>query len=323
MRIGPAVLAWMAAMAGLANAGATEVVAELRAEVLVAGARLTLADVAQLSSADPALPAALGRIVLGEAPLAGQVARRSQAELDLLWRTQPLSLQHELVWRGAQQVRIHRRARLLDSAQLLDVARQQLRAAFAADDVRIEASLAAPLPDLLAPEGALQLRARLVDASRLRARMAVRIDVVAQDGLYRSVLVPLAVSAQRSVCVARQALPAGTMAGGGDFEQRTADVAALDDIALAPAALAHGGRVRQALAAGQVVTARQMALGSMLLKGDPVRLRATVAGIAVETSAIARADAALGQMVQVMPAHGTQSVSARVAAPGLVEMEQR
>ena len=306
-------------------AQAAQVTLELRQEVLLSQPQMTLADLARIDAADPALAQALGRVVLGQAPLAGQLAQRSRAELDMVLRGQALALGLDIAWRGAAGVRIRSERQRLDGQLLLELAAARLRQELGHDPgaPRLEARLAAPLPDLAAPAGALEYRARLVDPSRPRARMAVWIDVIAHGAVYRSVLVPLAVSAHRNVYVARRALAAGSVAAAADFEQRDEDVAALADAPLAPGTLDHGGRVRQALAGGQVVTARQMAPNDMVLRGDHVRLVSQGGGIAVETGATALADALVGQQVRVRPERSNEMVTARVTAPGLVSIDGR
>lgn len=306
-------------------AQAAQVTLELRQEVLLSQPQMTLADLARIDAADPAQALALGQVVLGRAPLAGQLEQRSRAELDMALRGQALALGLDIAWRGAAGVRIRSERQRLDGQLLLELATAQLRQELGHDPGarRLEAKLAAPLPDLAAPAGALEYRARLVDPSRPRARMAVWIDVIAHGAVYRSVLVPLAVSAHRNVYVARRALAAGSVAAAADFEQRDEDVAALADAPLAPGTLDHGGRVRQALAGGQVVTARQMAPDDMVLRGDHVRLVSQGGGIAVETGATALADALVGQQVRVRPERSNEMVTARVTAPGLVSIDGR
>jgi flagella basal body P-ring formation protein FlgA len=249
--------------------------------------------------------------------------QRTRAELDMVLHAQPLAPGHRIVWRGADSVRLQSASQMLDSALLLTLAQQQVRQVFAAPGLTLELRLAAPLAELVAPPGALQYQARLADATRLHARMAVWIDVLAQDAVYRSVLVPLAVQAWREAYVARRALPAGALLAPADVELRREDVAGLAEAALAPGALASGGRLRQALEAGQIVTTRQVAGGDMVLRGDRVRLVSHGAGIAVETSAMAQADAVVGQQVRVKPDRSNETVQAWVIAPGLVSMEGR
>lgn len=305
------------------TAQASEIVLTLRSEVLLTQAQLRLGDIAEVSTADAARQQAWRQLPLGLAPLAGQLEQRGRAELDLVLHAQALAPGNTIVWRGASSVRLQRASQMLEGERLLELAQQQVRQVFAAPDLALEIRLAAPLVPLLAPAGDLQYQARLADASRLRARMAVWIDVTAQGTLYRSVLVPLAVQAYREVYVARRALPAGTLATAADFALRREDVAALAAPALVAGALDAGLRVRQGLAPGQVAGVRDMAGDDMVLRGERVRLVSNSAGIAIETSAYVQADAVVGQRVRVRPERSNETVEARVLASGLVSIEGR
>lgn len=305
-----------------APAGAGELTLKLRADVLLEGGQYALADIAE-DAGHGAGMGSLGAVVLGPAPLVGQVARYSRAELDTALQGQLLANGQRVVWSGAERVHIRSRSQALDPALLLQLARDEVVARFDADGAGIDMQLVASLPPLAAPIGALTYRARLVDTGRLRPRMAVWVDVIAGDAVYRSVLVALAVTAPRAVLVARRALPMGAVATEDDFAEQLADVAMLDDVALQRPALAHGGRLRQTVAPGQVLQARHLTSDGMVLRGDRVQLRTAASGIAIETVAYAQADAVMGQQIRVRPERSSETVLARVTAPGTVSLDAR
>lgn len=304
-----------------ATACSGELTVVLREQALVQGARYTLDDLAEVSTngADAPAARALGAQMIGPAPLVGQLSMLSRNELDLLLQGRAQAAGHTLIWAGAQRVRIRSAAQELDSAVLLAEARAHLAQAFAADGT-LEASLITPLPVLAVPTGLLRYQGRLADPSRLRARMAVWVDVMAGDTVYRSVLVPLAVTALRPVLRARRPLPAGALVSPEDVALEKAEVAALDYVALAPAALGQGGRLRQPLAAGQVLAAGQLMPTDVVMRGDRVRLVVQAGSIAVETSAYAQADAQMGQQIRVRPEHSNETVMAIVTAPATVSV---
>jgi flagella basal body P-ring formation protein FlgA len=291
-------------MLGLALPGvrllAGEVELELRPEVLLQQPQIKLADLALIRAADAALQHQMEELVVGRAPLIGHVDLRTRAELDLLLRSQVVRAPQAIAWRGAVSTKIRRASQALPSARLLGIAQQYLRSQYhlGADeaDIRLDGVLA----EVAAPPGELQLVPRMAPAGRLRARMPVWIDVIAQDAVYRSVVVPLLVSVRRPVYVARHALAAGARVTASDFDVDQQDIAALADEALTPAMLAGGAaRLRQDLDAGQVATLRQVAPADMVLRGDQVRLQTAAAGIEIETGAYAQADGKLGQHIPV------------------------
>jgi flagella basal body P-ring formation protein FlgA len=304
-------------------ASAVEVTLELRPDVVLTGPQATLSDLAEVGTTDAVLQKHLSAIVVGRAPLVGHVEQRSRAELDLLLRSQVMRADQSIVWRGAPLVKIRRASQALPVDRLVGVARGFVQRRFDADRDGIDIRLDGALAEVAAPLGEVELSARMAGTTRLRARMAVWVDVVVQGGLYRSVVVPLLVNERRQVYVARRALAVGGNVTADDFELREEDVAGLADAALAPGGLAAPARMREALDAGQVATVRQVALAGTVLRGDEVRLRTGAAGIAVETNAYAQANGTVGQRIPVKPMNSNETIMAWVTAPGVVSMERR
>lgn len=304
-------------------ARAVEVTLELRPDVVLSGPQVTLSDLAHVDAPDAVLQKHLAAIVVGRAPLVGHVEQRSRAELDLLLRSQVLRADQSIVWCGASLVKIRRASQALPVERLVEVARGFVQRRFDADREGVDIRLDGAMAEVAAPLGEVELSARMAGATRLRARMAVWVDVVVQGSLYRSVVVPLLVNERRQVYVARHALVAGCSVTAEDFELREEDVAALADAPLAPGGLAAPARMRQELDAGQVATVRQVALAGTVLRGDEVRLRTAAAGIAVETNAYAQANGTVGQRIPVRPMNSNETIMAWVTAPGVVSMERR
>jgi flagella basal body P-ring formation protein FlgA len=312
-------LAALLATGAVARAGEVEI--DLRGEALLDHPHMTLADLAVVGAADERLRQIFSRLPMGHAPLAGYVERRSRAELDLAVRSQAASVGQVIIWRGADSVKIRAESQLLDNELIFFVARKHLLELFGPAYGDMEIRLASPLAQLSAPVGVASLSARTVDASRLRGRMAVWVDVTVHGALYRSVLLPMIVTARRQAYVAKRALPVGALVGADDFVSRPVALDGLGEAPLAPGALAKGVRLRRALAAGQVVGGQHVASTAMVLRGDRVRLLAAGGGIAVETGAYAQADGTVGQAIQVRPERSNETVSARVIAPGVVGIE--
>ncbi|SFV16667.1 flagellar basal body P-ring formation chaperone FlgA [Pseudoduganella namucuonensis] len=309
-------------LACAAQAWAAEIVLDLRDEVLLAQPRARLADVARVHAPDAALRQALEALPVASAPLAGQVERRSRIELEAALKGQPAMRGHSIAWQGAAGVRMRTESVALDGARLAEAAGDHLRQHYGAGYERFEARPVAAVPDVAVPVGPLRLVARPLDRPRPAARVAVWVDVLVRDTVYRSVVVPMSVAAWRQVYVAKRAASEGA-AAAGDFEWRARDVAALADDPAEAADLAPGARLRQPVAPGQILLRKQLAPGGMVLRGERVRLLAGADGIRIETSAVAEADAALGQPVKVRPGADGAAVMARVTAPGVVSLEER
>lgn len=306
-----------------AAAQAASVTVELRAEALLGASRMVLSDLARVDAGDAGLTRQFAALPVGSAPMAGQIERRSRAQMELALRAQPAMLGQRINWQGASAVTIRRESQLLDRALLQAEAFRHVQAMFWPRHALLDITLAAPLAELALPPGRVTYQARTTEGQLLRARMAVWVDIAVDGTLCRSVAVPLAVVAQGEVLVARRALDAGATLRAGDVTLATQDVAGLPETPLAPAALAGAPRLRAALAPGQVVTARQVAPSGMVLRGDVVTLEMRHHGIVVEARAVAQADAQMGRMVAVKIQQDAEAVAARVIAPGLVQIDGR
>lgn len=306
-----------------APAHADTVALELRPQVLLAHPVVTLGDLAVVQADDAELRRAFERIVIGRAPLVGYVDQRSRAELDMAIRAQALSSGRLIAWRGAERVRMQTESQRLESSPIVEAARLQVEAVHGAAYAAIDSSLSGSLPDVSAPVGEVSYRGRLSDMSRLKRRTIAWVDVLVGGEVYRSVVVPLAVSATRRVAVAQRDLTAGEEIGPQAFAVLLAEVAGLAELPLAADELPAAGRLRRAVARGQALSAADLAAPGMVMRGDQVRLVTRAGGVEVEATAEARGEAVVGQAVQVRPRGGKETVTAIVVSSGVVRIDGR
>ena len=314
-------LAWLCC---LPAAGSTPLLTlELRREVMVERPLVLLGDLAVIESDDAALRQVVARIVVGKAPLVGYVEQRSRAYLESLLRGQAPAAGVEIAWRGAQRVAYRAQSQRLDTDAVVEAARQQVLASLGPQYERVEVSLAAALPELTAPCGELEYRARPLEKAQPRQRVAVWVDVVVQGLVYRSIVVPLTLRAYQQVYVAQRDVAAGELAGAAAFALQQQEVGGLAAAPLPPGELHGQGRMRHALARGQVLTAPDFVPEGSVLRGDKVRLVAQGGGIEVAVTAVVQADATQGQQVQVRPERSKETVTATVLSSGVVRIDGR
>jgi flagella basal body P-ring formation protein FlgA len=284
----------------------------LRADVAIAHARVTLADVV---APDAALDE-FGAIDLGPAPRVGYVERYSRAQLEHALRQHGAT---GVAWQGASAVTLHTNSQSVPALRLRDAA---LRAAHLAFDTRypsVDVAAVGVVADVQCPVGPLEIRVRPLTATTLAARVPVWIDLLVDGQIYRSVVVPLAFAWSRPVYLARRAMAAGERADLGDFELANADIAGKQ--ALAVGSTPTSFRLRQSMKAGQLLAAAAVAADGAVQRGDHLRLRVRSGQIGIETDAVALADALPGQLLAVRPARGSDSVTGRLGAAGTVNIE--
>lgn len=298
-----------------AAAVATPAPMTLRDQVVIDHANMTLQDLVILPANNPA-PLALRAVRLGHAPRIGYTLRFTRAELDnLLRRHMP---EQRVVWDGAASVSIATQAQVVDPLRLREAALAQLHADFADPSDIITVEL--PEAPLDIPFGSYLLQARPAQLRRGAGRMVIWIDVLVDGAVYRSVVLPVGVTRERDALVARRAIDAGSRVSGADFETRRVNVAGI--AVAAPAALAGvGGRLRNALGAGQVLTEDALAVQGAIFRGDQVRVTIQASGIGIETVAVAQAPALPGQTIVVRTSRSGENLSGRVTRAGDVVID--
>lgn len=308
-----------------AIAAAAMVQLTLKADAMVGGARVTLADVATFDDGDQrhhAAGQALAEIDLGAAPRPGYTDRYTRKEIERLVRAR--SLGGAVIWRGADAVRVERIAQVFDSSKIADRAEAYLRELFSSDGSRLELQLSAPLPDLSLPAGKLELRPRAMQAAQaLHSRVAVWIDVVIDGVFVRSVTVPFNVQAYRPMLVAKRDLPKGTEPQCDALQVRDEDVAALDSPPFPADCKLVQGHLKRTLAVGMPLLKSSLQAPVAVAQGDSVSLQLVAGALLLESRAIATADGEVGERIRVKPSASTETVLAEVIAPGVVKVSEK
>jgi flagella basal body P-ring formation protein FlgA len=298
-------------------ASAAPLTIELRSSVLIGHARIALADVA-LVRAQP-LAATLDKLELAPAPRIGYVERLTRAQIERAIRRQPGVDGAPIAWSGADSVSVSTQSQPVAGAKLAAAAVAAVRQQYSGSGASLAVAPLAQPSDLEVPAGRLELRARPVAAAALAARTPLWVDLVVDGAVYRSVVVPLAVTLRRAAYVANHAIERGAWVSLADFDVADASVAGID--ALPVQGDLEPFRVREALKAGQTLATGAVNASGKVLRGDQVRLFVSAGQIGIETAAIAMADGGPGQMISVRPLGANDNITGRVGQSGTVTIE--
>ena len=307
----------LAAMATAAPQGLMTVHIQLRPEAVVAGRSVTLGDIAVVADTTGARPG-LDDLRVANAPLAGHVTRLSREEVDRLVRRRFSGLA-QVNWSGAAAVDVRIATQLVSADTIRKIAENHLQKDLAAGYRRLEVDLAAPVADVEVPAGEVVLKPRPLTNARLRPRLPVWIDVYVEGVFYRSVVVPLAVAACRTVYVAGRNLAEGALASAGDFVAREEELASDSGEYASAADLHPGQRLRKALAVGQALTRKDLAAPGTAFRGEQVTLVATEGAVMIRTPASLEHEARIGEVVKVRTENGMDAVPGRLVSAGLVQ----
>lgn len=331
-------VAWLAAAGPLAHAvdsGQTRI--ELREQVQIDPGPVRLGDVAYIRSRDLDSVQRLIALPLGQAPRPGLAVALQRAVLEH-WVQQHLAWQQrgagaELIWSGAQQVRVAVAALRLPGQRVSDCAQAALTQWLQARGAQAQLRLLAAVPEQTLAFSDVQLRARPpASGAPVAQRMSVWVDLYAAGRFVKAVAVDFAVQAQVQALVARSALAPGALLDPGQVEQHLerqwVDATQLrltgtdlSNLAAWPV-VGERMRVRRALQAGQVLLRAQIAPAPEVERGSWVQMSGGSGAIALTRRAQVLQDGWTGQAVRVR-LHGVGSaLQARVLGPGQVEVLQ-
>jgi flagella basal body P-ring formation protein FlgA len=292
--------------------------ASLRAEAVVAGARVTLGDVAALDAND----AGLAAVDLGAAPLPGYSGRLSRKDIER--RLRASGMNGPIAWAGAEAVRVERSARQVDPALAIQRAEAFLRETLAALADRVELQVADRVPELLLPLGTVEWKPRpLAAPNTFRKHYTVTLDAHVDGTFTRSLAIPFQVRAYRRVLVAVRDLPKGAAPDCDSLRRREHEVAALDAAPFADDCALVRGMLNRELPAGAPLLKAALHLPAAVAQGEHVRLQLDAGAVRLESRAVALGAAEVGQRVRVKPSAGSEAIVAEVIAPGIVKVTER
>jgi flagella basal body P-ring formation protein FlgA len=293
---------------------------ELRGESVVADAYFTLGEIAAVAG-DDALARSLRELRIGHSPRAAGALTLKRAEVErALLRLRPGL--HGLVALGGADTAVVRRGPLqtVEFARVREVALEALRGALAERYARFELEpLGVEGRPVSAPQGRLELHARLPALTPAPGRLTAWVDVSVDGRPYQAVPAPFELHAYAQALLARRDLAPGAALAAGDFELREIQVAG-QAAPLVDAGTELGAlRLKRPLAAGAALTARQVQRAPAVRRDQDVRVQAELGGVAVQTVAVALKDGAAGDVIRVRNPASNQTYAARVTGAGTVE----
>ncbi len=319
-----------------ANLSADAVEIRLKSDCVVSGPLVRLSDVADVLQCDEKQAVELGKIELFPAPALVRYVRVGEVrELLALTGIDDVKCQ----FTGAALVAIHPNVRRVGAFENRDNddtqgrrgvdaatarrARQRVEQAithYLRDSVDAKAAwnVEADLPDVNASAIALTGGALHIDggADPWTGRQAFAVTVRSPQG-DRRLEILADVSLPDMVVVAARPLRRGEIVGEGDVALAHASGA---NTSLTRIEDATGRELTRSVAAGQPVDEKSVRSPVLVQRGEVVTVMAYAAGVRVRTTAVARDEGSLGDLVTVQTLDRKQQYMARVAAFQTVEV---
>lgn len=143
------------------------------------------------------------------------------------------------------------------------------------------------------------------------------------EGTAAPIAIEAEVSTSPMVVVALRSLNRGAIIQAGDVELQPLPANRIVDQASVQVEEVIGRETTQALAAGQILTAKTFRSQRLVQRGNPVTVVARSSGLRVRTTARAREDGSLGEVITVESLLNRQSFFARVVGIDEVEVYAR
>lgn len=303
----------------MAAAEAAWVRIALKDSAVVAGMRMTVADLAQVEASDARLQAMVAQLELANAPAVGSIERYGREEIQRALRSRVPGLP-PIAWEGAHDTRVIRAEQAADTNAIARIAIEALEQALAGRFAELNVTLQGQLAPIALPLGIVRYQPRVIPSARFLAHRVVQIDAYVDDRFIRTIAVPLHVHALQEVLAVRQATPSGSSLSVKDVVPMRMDADQVPEDVIGIGDVAADLRVRHPLQAGQVVVRRAVGQPLAVASGEAVKLIAVAGSVVVEARAIAQQDGDIGQIVLVRAEKSTAAVPARVTGVGVVQV---
>ncbi len=308
---------------------------DIPARVSVSQDRVTLGDVASLSTTDLGILKAFMSIPLGAAPRPGRPVWLDREDIER-WITAraatiPGATLFKLDWRGAAEVRVDQPAQQFEGDQVELAARGALLEWLQNRRARAEVQAVSSPRDFLLPEGPVTLRVRPLSSDLMPTkRMPVWVDVWVDGRFARSTTVTFEVAAWADASVASRDLERGMPLDGkarsASFVQQSVDLTTLRS---APIALASADtnqaldtqRLKRPMRAGDVLMPSNTERSPSVERGQSAQMQSGNGGVSISTRVEVLQNGSPGDLVRVKVAGAKGEVTARVTGHGSLELQ--
>jgi len=274
-----------------------------------------LADVAEIRGPVD-LARKLGDVALALGPMPGQVRSIDLSSLKARLKTAGLDKAADIT--GPAKLTIVGKATKFEATELIDHAKAYLQTLLPAGSRTYEIEVQRE-PRELVVVGEASIRPRLLGTAPRLGTNTVALDAVVNDKIVATSSVALVVKAVANVLVASSTIRQGEVLSEANTTWQPHDITKLQNVIEAPNNVI--GRIaRRSIAAGSAITTADVADPPVVLSGETVTLTVICGAVTIRTTAEAKQDGKVGDVIRVKPLPSDQDVRAKVTGSGAVEM---
>lgn len=275
-----------------------------------------LADVAEIRG--PAdLAHKLGDVALALGPMPGQARNIDLSSLKAKLKAAGLDKVADIT--GPAKLTIIGRATKFEATELIDHAKSYLLTLLPVGSRTYEIEVQREPRELVVVGDEASIRPRLLGTAPHLGTNTVALDAVVNNKVVATASIALVVKAVANVLVASSAIRQGEMISEANTTWQMRDITKLQNVIEAPNNVT--GRIaRRSIATGTAITTADVADPPVVLNGETVTLTVICGTVTIRTTAEAKQDGKVGDLIRVKPLPSDQEVRARVIGSGAVEM---
>ncbi len=314
--IASTILVALIASCGLTSQNA-QVKVLVKPEAVVTSMRsVKLADVAEIRG--PAeIVRKLGEVSVAPAPMPGQAKNIDLSSLKARLKTAGLDKTADIS--GPSKLIIVGKATKFDATELVEYAKSYLITLLPAGDRTYEIEVQREPRELVVVGEVADLRPRLLGMAPRFGTNTIALDAVVNDKVVATTSVALVVKAVAKVLVATTAIRQGEIISETNTTWQTRDITKLQNVIEAGNEVT--GRIaRRSITAGTPITTADVADPPVVLNGETVTLTVICGAVTIRTTAEAKQDGKVGDVIWIKPLPSDQEVRAKVVGSGMVEM---
>jgi flagella basal body P-ring formation protein FlgA len=243
----------------------------------------------------PATP--LPHIRLASAPAVGQAVILTRAQITgFVRQTSPEFAPTN--WTGSSQVRITRRMRLLEEAEIREALTSALQHDFVKERGELELRLARPWPTASIADELFTVNILDLPSTGVTPSFVLRFELRSGSALLGNWQVPVQAHIWREVCVAGSPLLRGQLLRNADITKERRDMLTARDALLALEDDEEKLELAENLPAGAVLTARSLRLRPVMRRGKVVEALIQEGALTISIKAEVLEDGVPGQTVR-------------------------
>jgi len=320
MRLVPSWIVIPLALAASAMAlpcSAAAISLDIAPAALVKGPQVTLGDIAVVRCEDQGAAAKLQAITIGCAPMPGKSRPMNSTYIRVRLRQHGFDPdQIQAAWPDA--VLVTTRSMVVPGADLVAAGKEELLAQAPASADETIATCSRVPPDMVLPEGALELRTEALGSVAGASRL-VKITALVDGQPCSSQTICYRLQRFAQVLVAHKQIERGQSIADDDVAVERRQVTATgSDAPYDRAAELPGLRARRTLRAGDMLTRSSVEQAPAVKRGDKVWVIAICGVIRITAEAIACADAPAGSRVRLKNPTSGETFEAQIDSEGRV-----